>query len=133
MIHNIKNLKKDVKIYSSYFIVGDELAKYEDILSLKWYWISRTINGINFQEQELTLFDKNGSDIVGLHSRKYFLTPPLVELYKYIAEKTYLNRLKRYTREIDEKGFFYMETISMDTLNSIQMQQLKETMTSCFP
>jgi len=106
MIHNVKNLKKDVKIYSSYFIVGDELAKYEDILSIKWYWISRTINGINFQEQELTLFDKNGSDIVGLRSRKYFLTPPLVELYKYIAEKTYLNRLKRYTREIDEKGFF---------------------------
>ena len=104
--YHIKNLKADLKDYGSFFIVKGDRINYEDILSLEWYWISRTINFLNFQDTELTLYDKN-RDVIGyLFCRNCRKTPPLVSLYIHIAKKTYLNRLKRYTREIDERGFF---------------------------
>jgi len=103
--YNIKNLAVDFKEYGSYFMVKGDRINYEDILSLEWYWISRTINFVNFQDTELTLFYKNRDAIAYLFSRNFRKTPPLVTLYMHIAEKTYLNRLKRYTREIDEKGY----------------------------
>lgn len=103
--YNIKNLAVDFKDYGSYFMVKGDRINYEDILSLEWYWISRTINFVNFQDTELTLFYKNRDAIAYLFSRNFRKTPPLVTLYTHIAEKTYLNRLKRYTREIDEKGY----------------------------
>ncbi|MBU4349182.1 TerB family tellurite resistance protein [bacterium] len=103
--YNIKNLAVDFKDYGSYFMVKGDRINYEDILSLEWYWISRTINFVNFQDTELTLFYKNRDAIAYLFSRNFRKTPPLVTLYMHIAEKTYLNRLKRYTREIDEKGY----------------------------
>ena len=103
--YNIKNLAVDFKDYGSYFMVKGDRINYEDILSLEWYWISRTINFVNFQDTELTLFYKNRDANAYLFSRGFHKTPPLVTLYMHIAEKTYLNRLKRYTREIDEKGY----------------------------
>jgi len=105
--YRIKNLEVDLKNYNSYFIVKGDRINYEDILSLEWYWISTTINILlNIQKTELTLYDENRDAIAYLFSKKSYKAPPLVALYNHIAEKTYLNRLKRYTREIDEKGFF---------------------------
>jgi len=103
--YNIKNLAVDFKDYGSYFMVKGDRINYEDILSLEWHWISRTINFVNFQDAELTLFYKNRDTTAYLFSRRFHKNPPLVTLYMHIAEKTYLNRLKRYTREIDEKGY----------------------------
>ena len=103
----IKNLEVDLKDYSSYFIIKGDRINYKDILSLEWYWISSTINFIlNIQKTELTLYNENKDAIAYLFSQKFHKAPPLVALYTHIAEKTYLNRLKHYTREIDEKGFF---------------------------
>jgi tellurite resistance protein len=114
--YHIKNLEVDLKDYGSYFIVKGDRINYEDILSLKWYWISSTINFfLNSQNTELTLYDENRDAIAYLFSRKFYKAPPLVALYTHIAEKTYLNRLKRYTREIDEKGFFSYENAKFYT------------------
>ena len=88
--YNIKNLAVDFKDYGSYFMVKGDRINYEDILSLEWYWISRTINFVNFQDTELTLFYKNRDAIAYLFSRNFRKTPPLVTLYMHIAEKTYL-------------------------------------------
>lgn len=102
----INNLKKDVQIFSSYFVVKGRRIDFNDISSLEWYWISSTINFINTQNADLTLFDKHNNTIAYLVSNSVFKKPALATLYFHIAQVTYAHRLKRYTQEIDEKGYF---------------------------
>lgn len=114
-IYKINNLETDFRDYGSFFIIKDDRINYDDIFSLGWYWLSQTINFINIQSAELTLYNKNKNTFAFLTSKRYYKPPVLTTIYRYIAEKTYMNRLKSYTREIDEKGFFSYDDVKFYT------------------
>lgn len=105
-IYKINNLETDFRDYRSFFIIKDDRINYDDIFSLKWYWLSQKINFVNIQTTDLTLYDENKNTFAFLTSKRYYKPSVLTTIYRYIAEKTYMNRLKSYTIEIDEKGFF---------------------------
>jgi DnaJ like chaperone protein len=109
--YNPSNLERDFKGYDSFFIIQGDRINYNDIFSLKWYWLSQKINFVTIQSTDLTLYDENKNPFAFIKSTRYYKPPVLTSIYRYIAVKTYMNRLKVYTREIDEKGFFSYEGV----------------------
>lgn len=99
-----------LKVYNDKLSYKRKSIDYYNIVHLGWYWISKTTNFVNTQSVTLTLYI-NGSKPLKIHGNTLYKTPKLVEAYKYIAQRTFEQRINLYLYQIEENGYFTYEGV----------------------
>lgn len=101
-----------LEIYPNRFIYQKQTFSFSDVTHIKIYWKSTTTNGvINTQEAEVSIVINNEKQI-DVNKKTMYVVPKLVKAYNYISQKTFDNRLKFYTEQLEKKGYFNLEDCS---------------------
>ena len=102
-------LTAGLEIYPNRFKYKNQIFLFSDVTHIKIYWKSTTTNGvINTQEVDVSIVINNDKQI-DVSKTTMYVTPKLVKVYNYIAQKTFDHRLKFYTDQLEKKGYFNLE------------------------
>ncbi len=98
-----------LEIYPNRFKYKNQSFLFSDVTHIKIYWKSTTTNGvINTQDVDVSIVI-NDDKKIDVSKTTMYVTPKLVKAYNYIAQKTFDHRLKFYTDQLEEKGYFNLE------------------------
>ena len=95
-----------LKVFPNKLEYNDIRCNFLDIEHIGWYWLSQTINFLNTQNANLTLFIRGRSKPILIKKTTLYVVPKIVTAYNYIAKETFQNRLKFYTDQLERTGGF---------------------------
>lgn len=98
-----------LEIYPNRFKYKNQTFSFADVTHIKINWSSTTTNGvINTQDVNVSIIINNDKQI-NISKKTMYVAPKLVKAYNYIAQKTFDHRLKFYTEQLEQKGYFNLE------------------------
>lgn len=97
---------KQLTVYPNRFKYKDIRCNFLDIEHIGWYWSSQTIAFLNTQDACLDLYIRGREKPVRIETSTMYVTPKIVTAYKFIAQKTFRNRLSFYVSQMEQVGGF---------------------------
>lgn len=102
-----------LKVYPNKLEYKDIRCNFMDVEHIGWYWLSQTINIINTQNAELSLYINGRDKPIHIKKSTLYVTPKIVSAYNFIAQKTFQNRLQFYTDQLEMSGGFIYDNCNI--------------------